>query len=197
MNMRPEAMKNWCSSCLETKRKSSTAGNRHQTGNWIWSPFYLSINIRKLKWRDLSLEPWVSKITVLFCASGAFASGLAEGTIEDVLQPISAIRLVFQSDADVWAILSEVCSARCMCFFFHLGWTNLAHSPVLVSQISIKIWWHLWNPLAGQSLQGCFIWAPGQTILGNETWFNLSSCLLTFAGESWGKLTVPLAWMSY
>ncbi|XP_056899922.1 alpha-1,3-mannosyl-glycoprotein 4-beta-N-acetylglucosaminyltransferase B-like isoform X2 [Takifugu flavidus] len=43
-----------------------------------------------------------------FIIVGAFASGLAEGAIEDVLQPICAIRLVFQSDADVWAILSEI-----------------------------------------------------------------------------------------
>lgn len=62
-----------------------------------------------------------SKVTVSFCASGAFASGLAEGVIEDVLQPICAIRLVFQSDADVWAILSEVCSAQCTCLFIPLG----------------------------------------------------------------------------
>uniref|UniRef100_A0A674NNC4 Alpha-1,3-mannosyl-glycoprotein 4-beta-N-acetylglucosaminyltransferase B-like n=1 Tax=Takifugu rubripes TaxID=31033 RepID=A0A674NNC4_TAKRU len=55
-----------------------------------------------------NVKPWVSKVTVSFCASGAFASGLAEGAIEDVLQPICAIRLVFQSDADVWAILSEI-----------------------------------------------------------------------------------------
>ncbi|TNM99018.1 hypothetical protein fugu_013582 [Takifugu bimaculatus] len=43
-----------------------------------------------------------------FIIVGAFASGLAEGAIEDALQPICAIRLVFQSDADVWAILSEI-----------------------------------------------------------------------------------------
>lgn len=60
------------------------------------------------------------------CASGAFDSGLAEGVIEEALQPISAIRLVFQSDAVVWAILSEVCPAlhaACV-FFFHLDWIN-------------------------------------------------------------------------
>lgn len=43
-----------------------------------------------------------------FCLVGAFRNGLAEGEIEDVLQPISALRLVVQSDADVWAVLSEV-----------------------------------------------------------------------------------------
>lgn len=47
-------------------------------------------------------------ITVRLCVSGAFENGLAEGGIEEVLQPISALRLVVQSDADVWALLSEV-----------------------------------------------------------------------------------------
>ncbi|KAI3352158.1 hypothetical protein L3Q82_020969 [Scortum barcoo] len=45
-----------------------------------------------------------------FIIIGAFKDGLAEGEISDVLQPISALRLVVQSDADVWALLSE-CSS--------------------------------------------------------------------------------------
>lgn len=52
-----------------------------------------------------------SNVKALFCTSGAFAAGSAEGVIEEALQPISAIRLVFQSDAAVWALLNEVCSA--------------------------------------------------------------------------------------
>ncbi|GLD72214.1 alpha-1,3-mannosyl-glycoprotein 4-beta-N-acetylglucosaminyltransferase B-like protein [Lates japonicus] len=39
---------------------------------------------------------------------GAFENGVAEGEIEEALQPISALRLVVHSDADVWALLSEV-----------------------------------------------------------------------------------------
>lgn len=52
-----------------------------------------------------------SNIKILFCTSGAFAAGSAEGVIEEALQPISAIRLVFQSEAAAWALLNEVCSA--------------------------------------------------------------------------------------
>ncbi|XP_068451504.1 alpha-1,3-mannosyl-glycoprotein 4-beta-N-acetylglucosaminyltransferase B-like isoform X2 [Clinocottus analis] len=43
-----------------------------------------------------------------FIIIGAFEDGVAEGRIEEVLQPISALRLVVQSDADVWALLSEI-----------------------------------------------------------------------------------------
>uniref|UniRef100_A0A672ZRF4 Alpha-1,3-mannosyl-glycoprotein 4-beta-N-acetylglucosaminyltransferase B-like n=1 Tax=Sphaeramia orbicularis TaxID=375764 RepID=A0A672ZRF4_9TELE len=35
-------------------------------------------------------------------------TGLAEGEIDTALQPVSALRLVVQSDSDVWAVLSEV-----------------------------------------------------------------------------------------
>uniref|UniRef100_A0A8C7Z5J8 Zgc:154054 n=1 Tax=Oryzias sinensis TaxID=183150 RepID=A0A8C7Z5J8_9TELE len=38
----------------------------------------------------------------------AFVNGVAEGEIEETLQPVSALRLVFQSDSDLWALLSEV-----------------------------------------------------------------------------------------
>ncbi|XP_041800411.1 alpha-1,3-mannosyl-glycoprotein 4-beta-N-acetylglucosaminyltransferase B [Chelmon rostratus] len=43
-----------------------------------------------------------------FIIIGAFVNGLAEGEIEEALQPISALRLVVHSDADVWALLSEI-----------------------------------------------------------------------------------------
>uniref|UniRef100_A0A4W6DDB3 Integrase catalytic domain-containing protein n=1 Tax=Lates calcarifer TaxID=8187 RepID=A0A4W6DDB3_LATCA len=43
-----------------------------------------------------------------FIIIGAFENGVAEGEIEEALQPISALRLVVHSDADVWALLSEV-----------------------------------------------------------------------------------------
>ncbi|XP_070818438.1 alpha-1,3-mannosyl-glycoprotein 4-beta-N-acetylglucosaminyltransferase B [Chaetodon trifascialis] len=43
-----------------------------------------------------------------FIIVGAFENGVAKGEIEDTLQPISALRLVVQSDADVWALLSEI-----------------------------------------------------------------------------------------
>uniref|UniRef100_A0A667ZA13 Zgc:154054 n=1 Tax=Myripristis murdjan TaxID=586833 RepID=A0A667ZA13_9TELE len=36
-----------------------------------------------------------------------FQDGIAEGQIEAALQPISALRLVVQSDSDVWVLLSE------------------------------------------------------------------------------------------
>ncbi|XP_049441159.1 alpha-1,3-mannosyl-glycoprotein 4-beta-N-acetylglucosaminyltransferase B-like [Epinephelus fuscoguttatus] len=43
-----------------------------------------------------------------FIIIGAFENGIAEGEIEEMLQPISALRLVVHSDADVWALLSEI-----------------------------------------------------------------------------------------
>ncbi|KAM6924025.1 alpha-1,3-mannosyl-glycoprotein 4-beta-N-acetylglucosaminyltransferase A-like [Xenentodon cancila] len=42
-----------------------------------------------------------------FIIIGAFENGLAEGEIDAALQPVSALRLVFQADSDVWALLSE------------------------------------------------------------------------------------------
>lgn len=53
----------------------------------------------------------------LLCVSGAFENGLAEGRIEEVLQPISALRLVVHSNADVWALLSEVWPIN-LCLYF-------------------------------------------------------------------------------
>ncbi|XP_078117113.1 alpha-1,3-mannosyl-glycoprotein 4-beta-N-acetylglucosaminyltransferase B isoform X2 [Sander vitreus] len=43
-----------------------------------------------------------------FIIIGAFENGVAEGEIKEVLQPISALRLLVHSDADVWALLSEI-----------------------------------------------------------------------------------------
>ncbi|XP_031175199.1 alpha-1,3-mannosyl-glycoprotein 4-beta-N-acetylglucosaminyltransferase B isoform X4 [Sander lucioperca] len=43
-----------------------------------------------------------------FITIGAFENGVAEGEIKEVLQPISALRLLVHSDADVWALLSEI-----------------------------------------------------------------------------------------
>ncbi|XP_069026692.1 alpha-1,3-mannosyl-glycoprotein 4-beta-N-acetylglucosaminyltransferase B isoform X2 [Embiotoca jacksoni] len=43
-----------------------------------------------------------------FIIIGAFQNGVAQGEIEEALQPISALRLVVHSDSDVWAVLSEV-----------------------------------------------------------------------------------------
>ncbi|XP_041847167.1 alpha-1,3-mannosyl-glycoprotein 4-beta-N-acetylglucosaminyltransferase A-like isoform X2 [Melanotaenia boesemani] len=43
-----------------------------------------------------------------FVVIGVFENGVAEGKVEDALQPISALRLVVHSDSDVWALLSEV-----------------------------------------------------------------------------------------
>ncbi|XP_024116134.1 alpha-1,3-mannosyl-glycoprotein 4-beta-N-acetylglucosaminyltransferase A isoform X2 [Oryzias melastigma] len=43
-----------------------------------------------------------------FFTIGAFINGVAEGEIDEELQPVSALRLVFQSDSDLWAVLSEV-----------------------------------------------------------------------------------------
>ncbi|XP_051276808.1 alpha-1,3-mannosyl-glycoprotein 4-beta-N-acetylglucosaminyltransferase B-like isoform X1 [Dicentrarchus labrax] len=43
-----------------------------------------------------------------FIIIGAFEDGVAEGVIDEALQPISALRLVVHSDADVWALLSEI-----------------------------------------------------------------------------------------
>ncbi|XP_059202475.1 alpha-1,3-mannosyl-glycoprotein 4-beta-N-acetylglucosaminyltransferase A-like isoform X2 [Centropristis striata] len=43
-----------------------------------------------------------------FVVIGSFENGVAEGVIEDALQPVSALRLVVHSDSDVWALLSEI-----------------------------------------------------------------------------------------
>ncbi|KAM9357337.1 alpha-1,3-mannosyl-glycoprotein 4-beta-N-acetylglucosaminyltransferase B [Symphorus nematophorus] len=43
-----------------------------------------------------------------FIIIGAFENGVAEGEIDEGLQPISALRLVVHTDADVWAVLSEI-----------------------------------------------------------------------------------------
>lgn len=43
-----------------------------------------------------------------FVVVGAFEEGLAQGKIDERLQPIAALRLVVQSDAEVWAVLSEI-----------------------------------------------------------------------------------------
>ncbi|XP_026213471.1 glyco_transf_54 domain-containing protein [Anabas testudineus] len=43
-----------------------------------------------------------------FITIGAFQNGLAEGEIEEALQPVSALRLVVHSNSDVWAVLSEI-----------------------------------------------------------------------------------------
>lgn len=50
----------------------------------------------------------LNPVSLLFCVSGAFQYGVAEGVIEEELQPVSALRLVFQSDSTVWVILNEV-----------------------------------------------------------------------------------------
>ncbi|XP_058505244.1 alpha-1,3-mannosyl-glycoprotein 4-beta-N-acetylglucosaminyltransferase B-like [Solea solea] len=39
---------------------------------------------------------------------GEFVDGVATGTIEDVLQPVSALRLVVHSNSDVWTVMSEI-----------------------------------------------------------------------------------------
>ncbi|KAK5865312.1 hypothetical protein PBY51_016486 [Eleginops maclovinus] len=43
-----------------------------------------------------------------FIIIGAFVEGLAAGDVEESLQPISALRLMVHSDANVWALLSEI-----------------------------------------------------------------------------------------
>ncbi|XP_018601852.1 alpha-1,3-mannosyl-glycoprotein 4-beta-N-acetylglucosaminyltransferase B isoform X2 [Scleropages formosus] len=43
-----------------------------------------------------------------FIVIGAFVNGVAEGTIDPLMEKISAIRLVIHSDSDVWALLSEI-----------------------------------------------------------------------------------------
>ncbi|XP_054879284.1 alpha-1,3-mannosyl-glycoprotein 4-beta-N-acetylglucosaminyltransferase B-like isoform X1 [Poeciliopsis prolifica] len=43
-----------------------------------------------------------------FVIIGEFYNGVAEGEIAEVLQPISALRLVVHSDSEVWALLSEI-----------------------------------------------------------------------------------------
>uniref|UniRef100_A0AAZ3NMH8 Alpha-1,3-mannosyl-glycoprotein 4-beta-N-acetylglucosaminyltransferase B n=1 Tax=Oncorhynchus tshawytscha TaxID=74940 RepID=A0AAZ3NMH8_ONCTS len=40
--------------------------------------------------------------------SGCFVDGVAEGQIDAQMQPISALRLLVQSDSDMWVLLSEI-----------------------------------------------------------------------------------------
>lgn len=71
------------------------------------------------------------------CVSGAFENGLAEHDIEEALQPISAVRLVVQSDADVWALLSEVWpESFCvfMCVFLCVSVGVLTHTHRSIKQ---------------------------------------------------------------
>lgn len=59
-------------------------------------------------------------VTVFFWFLGAFEEGLAKGKIDTRLQPIRALRLVVQSDAEVWAVLSEVGHQSTWLLFSHL-----------------------------------------------------------------------------
>lgn len=80
--------------------------------------------------------------TVHLCVSGAFENGLAEHDIEEALQPISAVRLVVQSDADVWALLSEVWpDSFCvvMCIFLYVSMGVLTHTAQSDSS-TVKNW---------------------------------------------------------
>ncbi|KAK2849559.1 hypothetical protein Q5P01_009393 [Channa striata] len=43
-----------------------------------------------------------------FIVIGEFENGVAEGKIEEALQPVTALRLVVHSNSDVWAALSEI-----------------------------------------------------------------------------------------
>ncbi|XP_056143727.1 alpha-1,3-mannosyl-glycoprotein 4-beta-N-acetylglucosaminyltransferase B-like [Lampris incognitus] len=43
-----------------------------------------------------------------FLIVGAFEHGVAEGEVEAAVQPVSALRLMVQSDSDVWVLLSEI-----------------------------------------------------------------------------------------
>ncbi|KAM4622045.1 alpha-1,3-mannosyl-glycoprotein 4-beta-N-acetylglucosaminyltransferase B [Polymixia lowei] len=54
-------------------------------------------------------SPWYKESdTNGFIIIGAFEDGVAEAEIDAALQPISALRLVVQSDSDVWVLLSEI-----------------------------------------------------------------------------------------
>uniref|UniRef100_A0A8C8FNY7 Alpha-1,3-mannosyl-glycoprotein 4-beta-N-acetylglucosaminyltransferase B-like n=1 Tax=Oncorhynchus tshawytscha TaxID=74940 RepID=A0A8C8FNY7_ONCTS len=44
----------------------------------------------------------------VFMFVGCFVDGVAEGQIDAQMQPISALRLLVQSDSDMWVLLSEV-----------------------------------------------------------------------------------------
>ncbi|XP_071060639.1 alpha-1,3-mannosyl-glycoprotein 4-beta-N-acetylglucosaminyltransferase B-like isoform X2 [Pseudochaenichthys georgianus] len=61
--------------------------------------------------RDTRVAAWPSYYRESdkgFIIIGAFVDGLAAGDIEESLQPILALRLLVHSDADVWALLSEI-----------------------------------------------------------------------------------------
>ncbi|KAI4800073.1 hypothetical protein KUCAC02_016610 [Chaenocephalus aceratus] len=70
--------------------------------------------------RDTRVAAWPSYYRESdkgFIIIGAFVDGLAVGDIEESLQPISALRLLVHSDADVWALLSEVWSIMCVLIY--------------------------------------------------------------------------------
>uniref|UniRef100_A0A8K9Y2Q8 Alpha-1,3-mannosyl-glycoprotein 4-beta-N-acetylglucosaminyltransferase B n=1 Tax=Oncorhynchus mykiss TaxID=8022 RepID=A0A8K9Y2Q8_ONCMY len=50
----------------------------------------------------------VSAMEVTLTANGCFVDGVAEGQIDAQMQPISALRLLVQSDSDMWVLLSEI-----------------------------------------------------------------------------------------
>ncbi|KAF3837738.1 hypothetical protein F7725_009506 [Dissostichus mawsoni] len=109
--------------------------------DYILFNFTQPINITRYLFRSGNVETSADKfynttVEVLpsnvSCVStrptGAFVDGLAAGDIEESLQPISALRLLVHSDADVWALLSE--PAQLYLFF---GQTDLNLCPLRVT----------------------------------------------------------------
>ncbi|GAB0189337.1 alpha-1,3-mannosyl-glycoprotein 4-beta-N-acetylglucosaminyltransferase-like protein MGAT4D [Grus japonensis] len=75
---------------------------------------------------------WVKVCNPEKNAVRAFENGIAEGTINQSIGKIQAIRLSVNSDSPVWAILSEITS-------MHLQWDWLCLSVLIISSVTAEI----------------------------------------------------------
>ena len=66
--------------------------------------------------------------------AGDFQAGVAEGLVDEALQPVSALRLMVNADSDAWVLLSEVRCSPVLSLFLAL----LRANRLLSSSCSLK-----------------------------------------------------------
>ncbi|XP_030224735.1 alpha-1,3-mannosyl-glycoprotein 4-beta-N-acetylglucosaminyltransferase B isoform X1 [Gadus morhua] len=69
-----------------------------------------------------------------FIVIGDFQAGVAEGLVDEALQPVSALRLMVNADSDAWVLLSEVRCSPVLSLFLAL----LRANRLLSSSCSLK-----------------------------------------------------------
>ncbi|XP_023133630.1 alpha-1,3-mannosyl-glycoprotein 4-beta-N-acetylglucosaminyltransferase B-like isoform X2 [Amphiprion ocellaris] len=87
-------------------RSGNTETSRDQFYNTTVEVLPSSVSVRDKLVKDSSSH--FKESDKGFVIVGEFENGVAEGEVEEALQPVSAVRLVVRSDSDVWAVLSEV-----------------------------------------------------------------------------------------